>query len=267
MVGFAGPLGGGLPAFATFQSLQATRDVRFEQFKNDPVIKREVEYFLENAGSVDTVDDFMADRRLLQVTLSAFALEEEIQFPARIRAVLTEPLSDEDALANKLLDPRFKEIAEEMAFATLGTGKLKLNFFRQEIIDRYLTNEFEKSLGALNPALREAEFFRRKIGDVDNVFAILGEPVLRSVVTFTLGLPPQIAFQSVDKQKSLIEARLDIADFKDPEKVDEFVRRFLILKDQEATSQGLGISPTAGGNAHLLPLLQGLGGGGLNLLV
>lgn len=267
MVGFAGGLGGGLPAFATFQSLESTRESRFEQFKNSPLIKKDIDYFLENAGNVETVDEFFEDRRLLSVTLSAFALEEELNFIGRIKAVLTEPLSDPDALGNKLLDPRFKEIAEELAFATLGTGKLKLNFFRQEIIDKFLTNEFEKSLGQLNPALREAEFFRRKIGEVDNTFEILGNQVLRSVVTFTLDLPPQIALQSVDKQKALIEDRFDITDFKDPEKVDEFVRRFLILKDQEASNAGLGFSGGSGGNGHLLPLFQGLGGGGLNLLV
>ena len=80
------------------------------------------------------------------------------------------------------------------------------------------------------------------------------------VVTFTLDMPPQIVFQSVDKQKALIDARVDIEKFKDPEFVDDFIRRFLLRKDAE---NGLGGFGGGGGNAHLLPLFQG--GGIFNL--
>jgi hypothetical protein len=75
-----------------------------------------------------------------------------------------------------------------------------------------------------------------------------------------LGLPKEIALQSIETQKALIDARVDIEDFKDPEYVDKFVRRFLILKDQADIEAGYGLSAAPGGYA--LGLLQSV-----NLLV
>ena len=77
-------------------------------------------------------------------------------------------------------------------------------------IDKFLTNEFEKDTGALNPAVRDAFFFLRKINTVENTFGILSDLPLRTIVTGTLRLPPEIARQSVDKQVSLIEAKFDL---------------------------------------------------------
>jgi hypothetical protein len=78
----------------------------------------------------------------------------------------------------------------------------------------------------------------------------------------------EIALQSIDKQKALIDARVDLKDFKDSEFLDKFIRRFLILKDAEAAQFGFGfgISPTAP-NAFAITLLQNIRGGGINLLV
>jgi hypothetical protein len=90
--------------------------------------------------------------------------------------------------------------------------------------------------------------------------------VLRAVVTGGLRLPQEIALQSVDKQKALIEARVDIADFKDPDFVEKFARRYVILKDAEGAQAGFasGFSSTAP-NAFAVTLLAGAGGG-LDLL-
>jgi len=266
MLGISG--GNSLPAMFIFQSLQKTGDKQFEQFKKEPQIEKEVAHFRERVKEIESVDEFLDDRRLMAFALSAFAMESEIQFLGRMRKVLTEPPEDEEALVNKLRDPRFKEIATAFNFAKNGVSKLKDASFVNSIVERFHTNEFELRLGEQNPALREAAFFRRKIGDIKNTFDILGNQVLRDVVTFTFDLPKEIALQSVDKQKALIDARVDIEDFKDPEFVDKFVQRFLIKKDLEAAQSGFGVSAT-GGNAFLLPLFSNIsgGGGGLNLLV
>ncbi len=261
MVGISGGFGGGgLPAMVIYQTLTNSREKQFDQLKQDPRIVKEIDYVRKRVAEIETVDEFINDRRLMAFALSAFALEDEINLLGRMRKILTEPRADPNALANKLIDPRFKEIAAGFEFAEVGLAKVKNEVFLNDIIDRFYTNEFERRLGEQNPALREAEFFRRKIGDIDNTFDILGDRVFRAVVTFTLDMPPQIVFQSVDKQKALIDARVDIEKFKDPEFVDDFIRRFLLRKDAE---NGLGGFGGGGGNAHLLPLFQG--GGIFNL--
>lgn len=270
MVGLLGSdFGGGgasQPAFPIYQALTQSREKQFASFEKQPVIQREAAYFLDKAKKVTTVEEFLDDRRLLAVALSAFGLEEEINYLGRIKKVLTEFTEDEDSLVNKLIDPRYKEIAEKFQFDVLGTFNLGLTSFLNEIVDKYKTNEFEKFLGEQNPALREVEYFRRNVGKVENTFNILGDKVLREVVTFGLQLPQEIVLQSVDKQKALIDKRVDIEDFKDPEFVDKFIKKFLILKDAQASQDGFafGAGSTVK-NAFAVTLLQGAGGG-LNLL-
>jgi hypothetical protein len=268
MAGILGILYGEItqPAFPIYASLENTRDKQFAGFEKLPNIERDVDYFLENAPKVETVDEFIDDHRLMTVALSAFGLEDEIQYLGRMKKVLTESPSDEDALVNQLIDPRFKKIAEAFQFADLGLAQLTLTSFLDDIVDKFKTNEFEKYLGEQNPALREVEYFRRNIGSIENTYNILGDLVLRSVVTYSLDLPREIALQSVDKQKDLIDARVDIEDFKDPEFVETFIRRFLILKDAEAVQSGSGVSSTAP-NAFAVTLFQNNSGGGINLLV
>lgn len=268
MVGLLGGDFGGASqaAFPIYQSLSKTRDKQFGQFETRPLIEREAEYFMKEAKKVETIEDFLNNRRLMAVALSAFGMDEEINYMGRIKKVMSESIDDEKALMNRLVDPRFKEIATAFALGDLGTLKLETNSFLRGIVEKFKVNEFEKFLGEQNPALREVEYFKRNIGKVESTYNILGDKVLRSVVTFALQLPTEIALQSVDKQKELIDARLDFEDFQDPEFVDKFVRRFLILKDAELTQQGFAFgSGSTVKNAFAISLLQGAGGG-LNLL-
>ena len=268
MVGILGSDFGGAsqPAFPIYQALTKTREKQFSLFEKGPLIEREVAYFMKEAKKVETIDDFLNNRRLMAVALSAFGMDEEIQYMGRIRKVMSESIDDKGALMNKLIDPRFKQIATAFALGDVGTLKLGTNSFLREIVEKYKANEFEKFLGEQNPALREVEYFKRNIGKVENTYNILGDKVLRAVVTFALQLPIEIALQSIEKQKALIDKRLDIEDLQDPEFIDKFVRRFLILKDSEATQNGFtfGAGSTVK-NAYVVTLLQGAGGG-LNLL-
>jgi len=264
--GGGGDGGASQAAFPIYQALTQSRDKQFASFEKQPLIQREAAYFLEEAKKVTTVEEFLDDRRLLSVALSAFGLEEELQYLGRIKKVLTEFTEDKDSLVNKLIDPRYKEIAEKFQFDILGTFNLGVTSFLTDIVDKYKTNEFEKFLGDQNSALREAEYFRRNVGKVENTFNILGDKVLREVVTFGLQLPREIVLQSIDKQKSLIDNRVDIEKFKDPDFVDDFIRKYLILKDAQASQDGFafGAGSTVK-NAFAVTLLQNAGGG-VNLL-
>ena len=81
-----------------------------------------------------------------------------------------------------------------------GVNVLKSSKTVEDLVSRYITNEYEKDLGNQNPALREASYFLRKVGNANSSLDILGDKILRSVTTYTLGLPDEIAFQSIAKQ-------------------------------------------------------------------
>jgi hypothetical protein len=210
----------GVSAALSFQMLQKNTTQQIEQFGNTAQIMREVDYFKKKAGSLTSMDDLIKDHRLMSFALSAFSLDDEAQYPARLKKVLESDLDDSKSLANQLSDNRYREIAAAFDYAKSGMDKLQDAAFLEELSQKYVLNEFEKALGNNNPALREATYFLRNIGNVTSPYEILGDTVLRSVVTFTLNLPQQIAVQSVESQARLIEGRLDLDKFKGVEETD-----------------------------------------------
>ncbi|MBL8690356.1 MAG: DUF1217 domain-containing protein [Rhodospirillaceae bacterium] len=200
-------------ALSAFLALEKNRDLYLTRFKNSASVQKDIEYFKTKAAKINTVDEFVNDPKLLAFAATAFGLEADLKYPARLKKVLKESLGDEKALANKLIDPRYREMAKFFSFGDVGLTKVKLSFTQQEVIDKYTTGAFEKSQAAINPALRDALYFERNAGKIKNGYDILGDNVLRAVVTYTLDLPPQIAVQSVEKQKQLIESKLDIKKF------------------------------------------------------
>ncbi|HEX2116223.1 MAG TPA: DUF1217 domain-containing protein [Alphaproteobacteria bacterium] len=203
-----------LPAFPTFQRLVRSDSQKLiAKFQERPAVEKEIQYFRDKAPKLKSMDDLFKDQRLLRFIASAYSLDDEVQYPARLRKVLESKITDPASLANRMVDPRYKEMAGELMLGDLGVIVFSTSSTIDKVVNRYIQNEYEKDLGKTNPALREASYFLRKIGSIKDSLSILGDGVLRSVVTFTLDLPPQIAFQSIDKQRSLIDARLDVKKF------------------------------------------------------
>ena len=65
---------------------------------------------------------------------------------------------------------------------------------------------------------------------------MLGDPILRDVVTTGLGLPLEIAIQPLEAQETAITSRVDITQFKNPKFVDQFIDRYLLAKQTAAQS-------------------------------
>jgi len=184
------------------------------KFRSSAAVAREVEAFRSEIGRLKSPEDLYRNRRLMSVVLSAYGLDSEINALGRIKAVLNSDVADPNALANRLKDRRYREIAGDLRIARTGLATLQTPDMITRLTDRYVAAEYEKSLGQQNPALREARYFAQNIGKARSVYEILGDPVLRKVVTETLGLPPQIALQPIESQAEAVRRRLDIAQFK-----------------------------------------------------
>ena len=86
------------------------------------------------------------------------------------------------------------------------------------------------------PGLSNALTFRGEASTINSVDQILGDPVMRKVVTTALGIPLQIAFQPLEAQEKAITSRLDITKFKDPKFVESFVQRYLIAANNSSSA-------------------------------
>ena len=205
------PTTSALAAFKTYQRDQVSAR---KAFANREDIQRDINAFKKAVGKLDTVDDLLKDRKTLGFVLQAFGLESEINNPGKLKAILNSDPDDINSFANRLADSRFGELAKFLDTPEFGLKNLRISTSQSQVIDKYLTTGFEKSLAAQNPAVRDALFFLRRIGTVENTYEILGDLPLRTIVTDALNLPSTIARQSVEKQASLIEAKLNLDQFK-----------------------------------------------------
>lgn len=182
-------------------------------FANSDAVTSAIDDFKSSVKKMDGVEDLLSDRKSLTFVLSAFGLESDIDNVGKIRAVLNSDPDDVNSYANRLSDSRYGELAAFVNAPQYGTSKLKVSDSQSDLINKYLTNEFEKSIGDENEAARDALFFLRRINEVSSAYDILSDSTLRSIVTDALGLPAQIANQSVEKQAALIDAGIDLEAF------------------------------------------------------
>lgn len=267
------PLGG----YAGYRLLERTYDRQLEAFAASPAIERNVAYFLENAASPLTAEEFVQDRRLMEVALGAFGLDEEIDKRALVRRILEEGVLDPASFANRLNDTRYKDFALEVGFAELGSN-LTIDSRRQEIADLYRVRQFERLVGETDLDLRLALNFRREIRALaeENIpagaawFRLLGSQPLRTVIEGAYNLPREFATIDVDDQRSRLEAKTreiygsdTVAVFSDPAAIDDALRRFLLNSEVKAAAAAYSPGTTA------LTLLQSasLGAQGLGNLI
>lgn len=222
--------------YASYMQLVADLPRTINRVAEEPVVARETRYYRETIGSIKTVDDFMADSRLLNYALKAHGLEEMSYAKALIRKVLVEGTANDDSFANKLADSRYKDFAKTFDFAAMGETATSFERARQGTIDRYMRQTLEETAGEDNTGVRLALYFERKAPEIESYYEILADEALGQVVRTALGLPAEVAASDIDQQVKLFEDRFDLEDFKDPEKLGAFIARFTALWELENPS-------------------------------
>lgn len=227
-----------------------------ERIASQPQVARESEYYLKRISEIKSVDDFMADTRLFNYAMKAHGLEDMNYAKAFMRKVLTEGVDNDDAFANQLADSKYKEFAETYNFARNGETATIFTKAQQGTVDKYHRLSLEEEAGQDNTGVRLALYFQRAAPELDSAYGILADTALYEVVRTALGIPAEIAASDIDKQADMLNDRLDIEDFKDPEKLNLFMQRFTALWELDnpsggsassslllGSSTGFGISP------------------------
>jgi len=261
-----------LDGLAGWRVLQKTAPNQQEVFERSPTLTRNIEYFRENISKALTAEDLVNDRRLLTVALGAFGLSDEINKKAFVQKILEEGTEQSGAFALRLNDPRFRALAEAFGYGNIDAGSsVLLDSFREDIIARYKTLEFERAVGEVDNDMRLAMNFKREMPDIADSdsedatlwFQIMGNRPLRELVAAALNIPTSVAQLDVDRQQEIFEsrARQVFGDgspkiFTDPEVIDDAIRRFFLNRQiQNGPS-----ASTPGFTA--LTLLQGANLGG-----
>lgn len=224
-----------------YKLISADLSASLERTAQQPQVKRESENYLAKIGGIKSIDDFMSNDRIYSFAMTAFGLDDMTYAKAYMRKVLTEGIDKSDSFANRLADPRFKEFVETFNFARHGTATTAFGRAQQGTVDRYVQQTLEVDAGRENEGVRLALYFRRKAPGVTNPLQLLADRALLKVTQVALGIPASTGALDINKQSALITKRFDIADLKDPDKLNRLIERFTALWEVE--------NPTsAGGN-------------------
>jgi Protein of unknown function (DUF1217) len=202
-----------------------------ERVARQPQIAREVDYYLSKIGKVKTADEFVADRRLMSVALTAFGIGDMVYAKAFVRKLLAEGTDAPDAFANRLADQRYLEFARTFDFKRYGDATTAFGATQKGVADKYIRQNLESQAGSTNEGVRLALYFERHAPALESVTSILADKAMITVVRTMLGLPETFSLYGIDKQISILEKRLNVEDLKSPDMLKKHVERFAALWD------------------------------------
>jgi hypothetical protein len=99
----------------------------------------------------------------------------------------------------------------------------------KQVSDNYVAEKRLDMLDQQMPGLGSAMLFKQIAKDLDTPLKVLGSPLGREVVTTALGLPKQLALQSIQAQEKAIRQRMDPAKLKNEHFADQIAQRYLIM--------------------------------------
>ncbi len=218
---------GGNPITALQQAVQ-THVKSVAAVAKEPQVKRDLAAFRAAVSAASDVKALLANPVARKVLLTANGLGEQSDSKALAQQALLSDLAKPTSLANRLPDKRWATMVKTFDFANQGLAVLKTPEVLARLESAYAEITWRKSLDTKTPGLSKAIDFRERAGKFTSVTAILGDPVVRDVVTTALGIPKQIAFQPLDTQQRAIASRIDVTRLQDPKFVEQFTRRYLI---------------------------------------
>ncbi|MFT8243053.1 DUF1217 domain-containing protein [Roseomonas sp. BN140053] len=206
------------------------------QAARDPQVQRSLSRYQSALDGAKDLESALKDPRVLSVLLPALGLDGEQNKPALVFRALTSDLSNPKSLVNRLGDSRWASAAKTLNLAA-GNG---LQALRSAAMQQTITRGFEsftwrKGLDDQALGLSDALYAQENAATVDDPYDILGNGVMRRVVTGSLGLPDAMAVQSVETQARAITSRLDLSKLSDPREVTKLVQRYVMNRAQNNT--------------------------------
>lgn len=202
----------------------------------------EAQYYQDNIGKIDNVTELLADRKLLNVVLTAKGIDPTKVTDEYLKKIFASDLDDPKSFANTETDERFAEIAASFNFDTKGNvkrldaGTIQQRGQLMETQHKYLQQTLEVQQGEENAGVRLALYFERKAGDITSAYDILGDTALAEVFRTTYSLPDEVANMDIDQQAKLVEKYMTLSDLTNPDKLAKLLQRFTIMYDMKNSS-------------------------------
>jgi hypothetical protein len=233
---------------------------RFGTEEDKTKATEESQYYSAEIEKIETRDDLLSNRRLVDFILVAAGLDPEEYTTDYVRQMFESDFSDAKSFINTEPDTTlFKEIVASYNFDSEGnlaepaTG-IQTRRGLLDTEDLYLNQTLEEQQGEDNAGVRLALYFRRMASGVNTAYDLLADSALLQVIQTTFSIPEEMSAADVDIQYAYINRVLDVEDLHDPEKLEKLLVRFTALYDVENNVDVTG--------AELI--LSGSGGNGIS---
>jgi hypothetical protein len=214
-----------------------------------PEVSVQTKYFQDNIGNVKSANDLVNNTRLFNFAMTAFGLGDKTYAKGLMKQVLQQGVTSTTALANTLHDSNILAFAKAFDFVDNGASTTSSSALVTNVINRYVENSLETTQGQQNPGVQLALYFQQHAPSVTSIYGILADRNLLTVVQTALGVSPMTSAEPIDTQAQLLSSQLNVADFKDPTKLQQFISRFAAMYDSNNSSNGASTNYT---NAILL---------------
>ena len=212
-------------------------------------------------NNIKSVQDIFNDPKLLNFILTATGLGDQTANLGLVKKALTQDPTKPGAIANQLPNKKFLAADQTLALYN-GITALQNPQTIQSLVNNFQINTFEQGVAQTDQNVANARYFARNIAQTvasastttNAALAILGDGVLRQVVSTALGFPPQLAVLPVLDQAAEIKSRVDVNQFKNPTFVAQFVTRYLtqVQISQFQSDLGSGSSDIALGTLSVI---------------
>jgi hypothetical protein len=234
LYGYAGPNPATVNPIAALEQAKSGETRQVAVVAAEPQVKRDLAEFSKALAAAKTPAQLLANPAVLKVLLTANGLGDQVANTALATRALLSDGTKTGSLATQLSDARWLSVNKTYAFATKGLAILKDPKTLAAVTNGYAEVLWRTSLDQTTPGLSNALDFLKRASTIKDVDQVLGDPTFRAVLTTALGVPREIAFQTLTAQEQAISTRIDLKKFKDPGFVTQFTQRYLIAAQQAA---------------------------------
>lgn len=147
-------------------------------------------YYQANMANVHSVDDLIANKRLLNYALTAYGIDPTYTSDTTIRDALTSDLSDPDSRANQL-PTAYKNLAAAFSFATDGSVSGAAAQTSDKISNTiYQYYDASDAASSAQATAFKSQYYEDAISSVSSVDDLLGNPKLVRYIETSFGLDP-----------------------------------------------------------------------------
>ena len=219
-------------------------------------------YYQEKIQGIRSVDELLADRGVIDVVLGAFGLDASDTSDDFLKQIFASDLSDPKSFVNQQSSNRWAEMTASFNFDSDGvltratSGTIQQRGETLETVNLYLRQTLEENEGESNEAVRLALYFQRTAPTMTDAYDMIADDALMEVFRITFGYTDDFSSMDVDAQAKVINAKLDLADLQDPDKMTRYLERFTAMYDTEnASYENSAVSILSGGGTISADLL------------